>query len=118
MKPSAAPCLTAFARDVTEKGSGACAENQGVKEGGSGLCISVSRGILRARCTPTLARVVKLVDTGDLKSPGHCGRAGSSPAPGTIMFVPAGSIVKGGADLRAVENLCMDSKASWEMSSM
>ena len=33
---------------------------------------------------PVLARVVKLVDTGDLKSPGHCGRAGSSPAPGTI----------------------------------
>ena len=29
------------------------------------------------------ARVVKLVDTGDLKSPGHCGRAGSIPAPGT-----------------------------------
>ena len=83
MKPSAAPCLTAFARDVTEKGSGACAENQGVKEGGSGLWISVSRGILRARCTPILARVVKLVDTGDLKSPDHCDRAGSSPAPGT-----------------------------------
>ena len=30
------------------------------------------------------ARVVKLVDTGDLKSPDHCDRAGSSPAPGTI----------------------------------
>ena len=30
-----------------------------------------------------LARVVKLVDTGDLKSPAHCERAGSSPAPGT-----------------------------------
>ena len=29
------------------------------------------------------ARVVKLVDTGDLKSPDHCDRAGSSPAPGT-----------------------------------
>lgn len=24
-----------------------------------------------------------MVDTGDLKSPGHCDRAGSSPAPGT-----------------------------------
>ena len=47
------------------------------------LLINVSRGILRAHCTPLLARVVKLVDTGDLKSPGHCGRAGSSPAPGT-----------------------------------
>ena len=42
-----------------------------------------SRGILRARSTTRLARVVKLVDTGDLKSPGHCGRAGSNPAPGT-----------------------------------
>ena len=29
------------------------------------------------------ARVVKLVDTGDLKSPDHCDRAGSIPAPGT-----------------------------------
>ena len=29
------------------------------------------------------ARVVELVDTMDLKSIGHCGRAGSSPAPGT-----------------------------------
>ena len=54
-------------------------------EGISGLWIAVSRGILRARCTPLLARVVKLVDTGDLKSPGHCGRAGSSPAPGTTF---------------------------------
>ena len=52
-------------------------------EGGLGVWIGVLRGILRARCTPLLARVVKLVDTGDLKSPGHCGRAGSSPAPGT-----------------------------------
>ena len=30
-----------------------------------------------------IARVVKLVDTGDLKSPGHCGRTGSIPVPGT-----------------------------------
>ncbi len=29
------------------------------------------------------ARVVELVDTLDLKSNGHCVRAGSSPAPGT-----------------------------------
>ena len=29
------------------------------------------------------ARVVELVDTQDLKSCGHCGRAGSTPAPGT-----------------------------------
>ena len=42
------------------------------------------RVILRALPTPTYARVVKLVDTGDLKSPDRLGRAGSSPAPGTI----------------------------------
>ncbi len=30
-----------------------------------------------------VARMVELVDTQDLKSCGHCGRAGSSPAPGT-----------------------------------
>ena len=28
-----------------------------------------------------------LVDTRDLKSLGHCGRAGSSPAPGTSSFL-------------------------------
>ena len=60
-------------------------------EGSSGLWIAVSRGILLARCTPLLARVVKLVDTGDLKSPGHCGRAGSSPAPGTIYSTTVSS---------------------------
>ncbi len=31
-----------------------------------------------------VARMVKLVDTRDLKSLGHCGCAGSIPAPGTI----------------------------------
>ncbi len=31
------------------------------------------------------ARVVELVDTGDLKSPGYCSCAGSSPAPGTTQ---------------------------------
>ena len=30
------------------------------------------------------ARMAKLVDAADLKSAGHCGRAGSIPAPGTI----------------------------------
>ena len=54
-------------------------------EGSAELWITVSRGILRASSTSVLARVVKLVDTGDLKSPGHCGRAGSSPAPGTNL---------------------------------
>ena len=29
--------------------------------------------------------MVELVDTQDLKSCGHCGRAGSSPAPGTTF---------------------------------
>ena len=28
-----------------------------------------------------------MVDTGDLKSPGHCDRAGSSPAPGTTSYI-------------------------------
>ena len=31
------------------------------------------------------ARVVELVDTQDLKSCGHCDRAGSIPAPGTEL---------------------------------
>ena len=39
--------------------------------------------MLRRLRSRLLARVVKLVDTGDLKSPDHCDRAGSSPAPGT-----------------------------------
>ncbi len=30
--------------------------------------------------------MVELVDTGDLKSPGYCSCAGSSPAPGTTIF--------------------------------
>ena len=30
-----------------------------------------------------VARVVKLVDTGDLKSPAYCRRTGSIPVPGT-----------------------------------
>ena len=33
-----------------------------------------------------------MVDTGDLKSPGHCDRAGSSPAPGTTHLY--GTIAK------------------------
>ena len=34
--------------------------------------------------TAPVARVVKLVDTGDLKSPAYCRRTGSIPVPGTI----------------------------------
>ena len=49
-----------------------------------GLGIVRQRGMLRRLRSRPLARVVKLVDTGDLKSPDHCDRAGSSPAPGTI----------------------------------
>ena len=33
---------------------------------------------------PFFARMAKLVYAADLKSAGHCDRAGSSPAPGTI----------------------------------
>ena len=50
-----------------------------------GLGIVRQRGMLRRLRSRPSARVVKLVDTGDLKSPGHCGRAGSSPAPGTTL---------------------------------
>ena len=32
------------------------------------------------------ARMEELVDSGDLKSPGACRRAGSSPAPGIFYF--------------------------------
>ena len=35
--------------------------------------------------------MVELVDTGDLKSPGYCSCAGSSPAPGTTFV---GAIAK------------------------
>jgi|TARA_A200000159_G_C7308797_1_gene333595 hypothetical protein len=31
------------------------------------------------------------------------------------MFVPAGLIVNGGANLSVVGHVCMDSKASWEV---
>ena len=48
-----------------------------------GLGIVPLHGMLRRLRSRLLARVVKLVDTGDLKSPDHCDRAGSSPAPGT-----------------------------------
>ena len=47
-----------------------------------GLLRGNVRGILRALQFSLSARVVKLVDTGDLKSPDRLGRAGSSPAPG------------------------------------
>ena len=50
------------------------------------------RGMLRDLQYRPLARVVKLVDTGDLKSPDHCDRAGSSPAPGTISFTLAKNV--------------------------
>lgn len=33
------------------------------------------------------ARVAKSADAGDLKSPVPCGRAGSSPVPGTLFIV-------------------------------
>lgn len=42
--------------------------------------------IIEAVKIPANAWVVKLVDTRDLKSCGHCGRAGSIPAPGTTGF--------------------------------
>ena len=39
------------------------------------------------RSTKSFARVVELVDTLDLKSNDHCGRAGSSPASSTRYFL-------------------------------
>ena len=35
-----------------------------------------------------------MVDTGDLKSPGHCDRAGSSPAPGTTIYGTIAKLVR------------------------
>ena len=35
-----------------------------------------------------------MVDTGDLKSPGHCDRAGSSPAPGTTIVGAIAKLVR------------------------
>lgn len=78
-------------------------------------CRASRGGVTHATCYASrfqashLARVVKLVDTGDLKSPDHCDRAGSSPAPGTTgttikhrftgVYFPAfqlDSLVRGG----------------------
>ncbi len=53
------------------------------------LCSGLQSRLRRFDSDPRLhkygffARVVKLVDTRDLKSLGHCVRAGSIPAPGT-----------------------------------
>ncbi len=46
---------------------------------------SLIRRILLREDSVYWARMVELVDTQDLKSCGHCGRAGSIPAPGTIL---------------------------------
>ena len=45
-------------------------------------------------CWCQYARVVELVDTGDLKSPGHCDCAGSSPASGTTVFGAIAKLVR------------------------
>ena len=42
-----------------------------------------------------------MVDTGDLKSPDYCNRAGSSPAPGTTLFL--NKSYKHSGDVRVVE---------------
>ena len=85
MKSSAAPTeLTLLA--MLQKKDLARAVKLKLRRGQVGVLVAVSRGILRALRFSPFARVVKLVDTGDLKSPGHCGRAGSSPAPGTTII--------------------------------
>ncbi len=45
----------------------------------------------------SVARMVELVDTGDLKSPGYCSCAGSSPAPGTTLVRRHSQVAKAGA---------------------
>ena len=65
---AAAPCLFVILQNCTVTLS-------------NGVAYALRRDMI-ARSRPP--RVVKLVDTGDLKSPAHCERAGSSPAPGTI----------------------------------
>ena len=56
-------------------------------DGSNPFARSISKLIFQTYGWCQYARVVELVDTGDLKSPGHCDRAGSSPAPGTILTV-------------------------------
>jgi hypothetical protein len=53
---------------------------------GSASKYSYSYQLVFIQVSP-VARVVKLVDTRDLKSLDRNGRAGSSPAPGTICFL-------------------------------
>ena len=59
----------------------------------AGLFICSQRSVV-------FAGVVKLVDTGDLKSPGHCDHTGSIPVPGKsyVKLVPA-SEMKSETDL-------------------
>ena len=47
------------------------------------ICGMISPPEIQGAPTSNQARVVKLVDTGDLKSPDYCSRAGSIPASGT-----------------------------------
>ena len=60
-----------------------------------------------------LARVVKLVDTGDLKSPDHCDRAGSSPAPGTTIL----SSNSNSAELSPLAHVSLPCQLLWRMPS-
>ena len=55
----------------------------GWQSGYAADCNSVYAGSIPTPASISFARMVKLVDTGDLKSPAHCERAGSIPAPGT-----------------------------------
>ena len=76
-------CIFAGAKAISESSSvGRARPCQGRGRGfESRLSLETPR--LRGFFIHTLARVVELVDTKDLKSFGHCGRAGSSPASGT-----------------------------------
>ena len=63
----------------------------GSQNGYAAACKAVYAGSIPAPASTNVARVVKLVDTADLKSAAYLnkGRAGSIPAPGTTLSYPA-----------------------------
>ena len=58
-----------------------CESSSGVEHHLAKVRVAGSNPVFRS--TKSFARVVELVDTLDLKSNDHCGRAGSSPASST-----------------------------------
>ena len=72
-------------------GNGICGRSSAVEHDLAKVRVDGSIPFARSRKLQSLitinncARMVELVDTGDLKSPGYCSCAGSSPAPGTRL---------------------------------